>query len=240
MSECPSWVPDFQELIGSFALRDLILSGNWIAEHEVKLSPCHMLVSTPIYWLQTIVKLVIPVVDSAFASVDYNSTLDSLKPTLGRALKEIESRVLTDLFEATDSDAEACRQIWARFMVQASGTVGWASCEFLVGRPDSEVDGNQTYFDAGLLQVHELVMRKILHGALGITKNGHLILADRSDTRLECHDKIGLIPHAQRTCILRSKGSQFQFISNCGVSDVKELIEPEDTKFENEEVIELV
>jgi len=144
--------------------------------------------------------------------------------------------VVRSIHHVTQADMSDDFHTWARFLERCGGQILSEYWAILTSREEVASHNADFYalFTADLM--FEPIVERILHGCLGITQDGHLILG----RRLQKHDKIGFIPNSLETFIFRPCGSGYQFITNSWQSDTPELIEVQSLQLGDRDTVTII
>ncbi|KAI1073228.1 hypothetical protein LB507_010917, partial [Fusarium sp. FIESC RH6] len=260
MDDCPSWVPDFsclrryctlrQQYPASSVTYDNRAMGELLsieeghshdsaAPYNLELSSAFLRISCPIFWLETIESVVHVNGDWEYPKITLEQSLDDFLLDRSALMQAVLLGVIDSLCHATQTDQESYIFIWHQFLERVAGLdffPYWAQLIGIEGRGD----GCKDLFDAFAVdQMFKPVVERILHGCLGITRDGHLIMGRRLK-QLQRHDRIGFIPNSLTTFIFRPCGSGYQLITSSWQSDAPELVCMGSLRLGNKERITIV
>lgn len=208
--------------------------------HDVEHPYSILRISCPLYWLQTIERVVCFEEDWVYPQLQKEKNLEDVLPNISLLVRPLSSSVLNTIHCVTQADMNDDSEIWATFLKRFAGHTlreYWAD-SMQINKATDEFTG---LFDAIVTKalLKGIIDRVLQRSSLGVTEDGHLILGSRKN-RLEKHDRIGFIPNSLETFIFRPCGTGYRFITNCWQSDTPKLIEVESLQLGDKETITII
>ena len=174
--------------------------------YNLELSAPFLRISCPIFWLETIESVVHVNGDWNHPELSLDQTLDDFLLDRSVLMQAVLSGVIHSLRHVTQADLDNYFMIWGQVLERAAGFKFFPYWAQLIG-VEGLGDGCKDLFDAYAVdEIFKPVVERILHGCLGITRDGYLIIGRRLK-QLQKYNRIGFVPISLTTFIFRPCGS---------------------------------